>query len=96
MLFVIDSFEEDAYQKFLILKQELKEFHPKLAEKPYVIALNKADLGNEEALKTFKENGEKPIVTSAITGEGCETLKLALDKLVIPKQKKSSGWASKK
>lgn len=96
LLFVIDSFEEDAYQKFLILKQELKEFHPKLAEKPYVIALNKADLGNEDSLKIFKENGEKPIVTSAITGEGCETLKLALDKLVIPKQKKSSGWASKK
>jgi GTP-binding protein len=73
----------------------LHEFHPKLSEKPYIIALNKADLGVEETLKIFKEHGELPIVTSAISGEGCESLKLALDKLVVPKNKKAAGWAKK-
>ncbi len=93
LLFVIDGFEEDAYEKFLILKKELEEFHPKLAEKPYVIALNKADLNIAASLKIFKEYGENPIVTSAVTGEGCENLKQKLDALVPQKHKVSKGWS---
>ena len=45
LLFVIDGFAENAYEQFTVLKEELKAFHPKLAKKPYVIALNKSDLG---------------------------------------------------
>lgn len=96
LLFVIDGFEEDAYDKFLILKQELADFHPKLAEKPYVIAMNKADLGVEEQVKKFEAEGEKVIVTSALSGEGCLQLKKALDKMVPHKQKKTTGWETKK
>lgn len=92
LLFVIDGFEGDAYEKFLILRRELADFHPKLAEKPYVIALNKADLGVAEAEAAFKAHGEAPILTSALSGEGTRDLKLALDKLVPQKQKKSKGW----
>lgn len=95
LLFVIDGFEEDAYEKFQSLKQELREFHPKLAEKPYVLALNKSDLGVEESMKVFKEQGESFILTSAVSGEGCDALKLALEKLVVPKALKTSGWAKK-
>lgn len=95
LLFVIDGFEEDAYEKFQILKQELREFHPKLAEKPYVLALNKSDLGVEESMKVFKEQGESFILTSAVSGDGCDALKLALEKLVVPKALKTSGWAKK-
>lgn len=95
LLFVIDGFEEDAYEKFQILKQELREFHPKLAEKPYVLALNKSDLGVEESMKVFKEQGESFILTSAVSGEGSDALKLALEKLVVPKALKTSGWAKK-
>jgi GTPase len=93
LLFVIDAFEEDAWQKFQTLRKELKEFHPKLVEKPYVIALNKSDLGIEAAIKKFKAKKEKFIVTSAFSGEGKEELIEALTALVPDKRKKKSGWS---
>ena len=92
LLFVIDGFEEDAYEKFKVLKQELADFHPKLAEKPYLIALNKSDLGIEKAQKQFLKKKEKVILTSAMNGEGCKELKIALDQMVPNKQKRSKGW----
>lgn len=92
LLFVIDGFEEDAYEKFKVLKQELADFHPKLAEKPYLIALNKSDLGIEKAQKIFLKKKEKVILTSAMSGEGCKELKIALDEMVPNKQKRSKGW----
>jgi len=96
LLFVIDGFEENAYEQFTVLKEELKAFHPKLAKKPYVIALNKSDLGIDEAIKQFKAHKESVIVTSAMTGEGCKELTLALDEAVPHVQKKKVGWESKK
>ncbi len=67
---------------------------PKLAEKPYVIALNKKDLGIDAALKVFEKKKEKVIVTSAMTGDGCKELTIALDKLVPNKHKRATGWES--
>lgn len=96
LLFVIDGFMDNAYEQFAVLKGELAAFHPKLAQKPYVIALNKSDLGIDAAIKQFKENGEKVIVTSAFTGEGCQELQEALDAAVPHVQKKKVGWESKK
>lgn len=94
LLFVIDGFEKNAYTKFQALRKELKKFHPKLAEKPYVIALNKKDLGVDTALKVFEKKKEKVIVTSAMTGDGCKELTIALDKLVPNKHKRATGWES--
>ena len=96
LLFVIDGFAENAYEQFTVLKDELKAFHPKLAKKPYVIALNKSDLGIDEAIKQFKAHKEAVIVTSAVTGDGCKELTLALDEAVPHVQKKKVGWESKK
>jgi GTP-binding protein len=95
LLFVIDGFAENAYEQFSVLKDELKAFHPKLAKKPYVIALNKSDLGIDEAIKQFKAHRENVIVTSAVTGDGCKELTLALDEAVPHVQKKKVGWESK-
>lgn len=96
LLFVIDGFAENAYEQFTVLKSELAAFHPKLAKKPYVIALNKSDLGIDEAIKQFAEHKEKVIVTSAMNGEGCFELRDALDQAVPHAQKKKVGWESKK
>ncbi len=96
LLFVIDGFLDNAYEQFAVLKGELAAFHPKLAQKPYVIALNKSDLGIDAAIKQFKDNGEKVIITSAFTGEGCKELQEALDAAVPHVQKKKVGWESKK
>ena len=95
LLFVIDGFAENAFEQFTVLKDELKAFHPKLAKKPYVIALNKSDLGIDNAIKEFKKHKEKVIVTSAITGDGCKELQQALDDAVPHVQKKKVGWESK-
>jgi len=92
LLFVIDGFEDDAFKKFQTLCKELKAFHPKLAEKPYVIALNKADLDVSKALAAFHKKKEKPIVTSALTGEGCKELVIALDKHLPGGSKVTHGW----
>jgi GTP-binding protein len=92
---VIDGFAENAYEQFTVLKEELKAFHPKLAKKPYLIALNKSDLGIDDALKQFKAHREKVIVTSAMNGEGCKELIQALDEAVPHVQKKKIGWESK-
>lgn len=93
LLFVIDAFEEDAWQKFQTLRKELENFHPKLVEKPYVIALNKSDLGIEATIKKFKSKKEKFIVTSAMSGEGVRELNQALSDLVPDKHKKYKGWS---
>jgi GTPase len=92
LLFVIDGFEEDAYKKFQTLRKELKAFHPKLADKPYVIALNKADLGIEKALAAFEKKKEKPIVTCALSGKGCKELVLALESHLPGGSKVTHGW----
>lgn len=95
LLFVIDAFEDDAWKKFQTLKKELKKFHPKLLEKPYLIALNKVDLGIEKAEKDFKAKKEKFICTSAISGAGTKELIKELSGLVPDKRQKTIGWSKK-
>jgi GTP-binding protein len=95
LLFVIDGFAENAYEQFKVLKEELKAFHPKLAEKNFVVALNKSDLGIENAIKEFKKHRQKVVITSAVTGEGCPELQQALDDAVPHMHKKSIGWSKK-
>ncbi len=92
LLFVIDAFEEDAWEKFQTLRTELEKFHPKLVEKPFLVALNKADLGIEKAEKAFRAKKQPFISTSAVTGIGLQDLKKALGGLVPDKRKKASGW----
>ncbi len=92
LLFVIDAWEMDAYEKFLILRNELKDFHPALIEKPFIVALNKADLGIEESLERFKEAGQKVYPVSAWDGEGTKKLVRALENHIRPSRPK--GWGS--
>ena len=92
LLFVIDGFEEDAYKKFQTLRKELKAFHPKLAEKPYVIALNKADMDVSKSLATFLKKKENPVVTCALSGTGCQELVIALDNLIPGGSKLTRKW----
>ncbi len=93
LLFVIDAYEEDAWKKFQTLRKELKNFHPKLVEKPYVIALNKSDLGIDDAVKKFKAKKENFIVTSAFSGEGVRELVKFLSDMVPDRHKKYKGWS---
>lgn len=90
LLFVIDGFEENAYKQYQKLCKELEAFHPALAEKDRVIAINKADLGVEKAVKAFARHKLPVQVVSAVSGEGCKELVHALEKK-LPKLHQK-GW----
>lgn len=84
LLFVIDGFEEDAFEKYQILLKELEAFHPALMDKTRIVALNKSDLDIEANVQRFTENNVKVIATSAVTGDGCKKLVRTLEKHVNP------------
>jgi GTPase len=80
LLFVIDGSQEDAYTQYQTLRQELSAFHPGLLEKPHVVALNKADLGEMPDEASFKQNKVPFVKTSAITKDGLSELIKELEK----------------
>lgn len=90
LLFVIDGFEDDAYAKYQTLCAELESFHPALAEKQRVIAINKSDLGVDKAVKAFKKHKIPVQVVSAVSGEGCKELVAALTQKLPSLHQK--GW----
>jgi GTP-binding protein len=92
LLFVMDGFRLDALEQFKALQKELKNFHPKLAEKPFVVALNKSDLDVEPALSTFREAGVEVVVTSAYSGNGCKKLIRKLEEHVRPVSTPIGAW----
>ena len=93
LLFVIDGFEEKAWDNYRMLLKELEAFHPLLLQKPRVVAVNKADLGTEETLALFKSKKVDAISTSAVTGEGCQALIDELSKFIRPSaQARGGAW----
>ncbi|NLB63705.1 MAG: GTPase ObgE [Fibrobacter sp.] len=90
LLYVIDGFSDNPWEQFEILQKELKNFHPQLAKKPFIVALNKADLGIENAEKTFKQHKQDFVSISAATGKGCPELVQRIAKQ-LPKLEQK-GW----
>lgn len=82
LLYVIDGsgFEErNPIEDFEILKKELSAYRADLMNKPFLIALNKADIeGAKEHIEFFTSHYDFPPNTifpiSALTGEGLPTL----------------------
>ncbi|MBP1968790.1 GTP-binding protein [Virgibacillus natechei] len=74
--------ERDPYDDYVKINQELKEYDPKLMDRPQIIAANKMDMpGAEENLQDFKEQlGEDlPIYKiSALTKEGLRDILFAI------------------
>lgn len=101
LLFVIDGFDTDAYERFLTLKKELKNFHPEMANKEIIVALNKTDLDITAAIEAFKAAGQKAYPVSAFSGDGLPELLNALEDLVRPTlntgwgKENHSGWGVK-
>ncbi len=56
LLYIIDSTSEDPINDFKILQKEIEEYNPKILQKPFLIALNKLDiLEDEKVIDTFKK-----------------------------------------
>lgn len=70
----------DPYQDYEIINKELKEFNPKLLEKPQIIIANKMDMpSSEENLKQFKKKVKLDIYPiSAIKNEGIDPILIKL------------------
>lgn len=71
----------DPYSDFVTINNELKQYNPKLAERPQVVAANKIDLpeGRENLQKfadTLEKEGYKVFPISAATGGGMRELML--------------------
>ena len=77
---IIDVFgfnDKDAWENYQAINKELKLYSPKLAKKPQVIALNKADLpGADEKIKELKKHLKKKkyFVISAQAGTQLQEL----------------------
>ena len=68
----------DPYGDYIVIMEELRQFDPKLLDKPMIIVANKMDMeSSKENLKEFKKNvNQKIFEISAINNEG-------LDKVLI-------------
>ena len=86
LIYVIDMAGVDTRKPeddYNCLREELRMHDEALMERPSIVVANKMDLPeSEENLKTFcKETGLDPILVSAETGEGIDTLKEKLHDL---------------
>lgn len=71
----------DPVEDYKIIREELKKYSPKLAERPEIIIANKSDLpGTDENLARFKEAypDKKIYLTSAATGADVQKVKYAI------------------
>jgi len=87
LLHLIDITQDDPWTSYKTIRKELKEYGHGLAEKPEIVALNKADaLGtelSEDIAKTFyKKTKIKPYLMSGVSKEGVDTVLFALNKII--------------
>ena len=80
LIYMIDiSGEEgrDPFNDFLTLRKEGEEYSPEISKKPFLVALNKVDKGNEKHLEEFKKSYPFPKDTlfeiSALEEKGLES-----------------------
>ena len=87
LLHLIDSsgLEEDPYDQFRILEEELRRFKEELAGRNRLILLNKIDLLTDDELQElislFQKKGVDVLPISAETGQGLDKLKETLEEI---------------
>lgn len=90
LVFVIDVAQEETknpFQDFLALREELRKYSEELINKPFIVALNKLDQGEEALAQAtlFEKNYPFPSDTlfkiSAKTHEGIDAFKISLRSL---------------
>jgi GTP-binding protein len=95
LLHLIDGTSEDAGEAYKTVRAELSAYGQELADKPEIVALNKADALSADEIKQqmarLKRVAKKtPLVLSAVSGEGVpEVLRALFD--VIEEAQRSSG-----
>lgn len=87
LLHLVEGTSEHAGKAYKTVRNELEAYGAGLTEKPEIVALSKADALDPDTLKKQVDRlrracGKKPLVLSAVSGEGVETaLRLLLDEV---------------
>ena len=94
LLHMVDGAENDPVGDLYMVRREMEEFDAALANKPYVIAVNKADMPEVQDRRTQLRktmeaaSGEQVTFISAATGEGVDSLvKMLYGRLADLRQK---------
>jgi GTPase len=105
LLHLVDATLEDPAEAYQIIRGELEAYGAGLEEKPEIVALSKADAVppdelNRKAKSVAKIAGAKPLVLSAVTGDGMKpalrqvaaVVKAARVKRNAPPAPREAGW----
>lgn len=81
LVYVLDGSAPDPWQDLDTVRTEVAQFSPQLAERPYVVAVNKVDL---EPARRLRAKNRRPNIhfVSALNGHGLPELMGAIAKLV--------------
>ncbi|HRK18354.1 MAG TPA: GTPase ObgE [Hyphomicrobiaceae bacterium] len=83
LLHLVDATEEDVGKAYRTVRAELKAFSPELAKKKEIVALSKCDALTEDVIaeksaELQKASRKKPLVVSAVSGQGVKDALFAL------------------
>jgi GTPase len=91
LLHVLDGMpfepDRDPIRDLAVLREELRQHDPSMLERPQLVAINKVDLPDAQAMADLvvgqlEEAGEEVLVVSAVTGAGLDALRYRLGELV--------------
>ncbi len=84
LVYLIDAAEDNVFETFITLKEELKNHNRELPTRPAIIALNKMDIWEDEELISddLKQLPHAYIGISALTGNNLNKLKFAVWELL--------------
>ncbi len=85
LLFMVPADADNIHAQYLTLVSELEKYNPELLAKPRLLAVSKCDLADEELRQLMARETPDDIpylFISAVTGEGLDTLKDTLWKML--------------
>jgi GTP-binding protein len=90
LLHLVDATQEDVAEAYRVVRGELKAYSPELAKKKEIVALSKCDALDEATLSEKYEELKKaarkrPLMLSAVSGEGVKEALFALAREIAKK-----------
>lgn len=78
ILYIVDASGEDPLREFRMVRNEVERYQGALMKKPFLVALNKTDMVDMDAIEALKSafspETKTPYSISALTGEGVAAL----------------------
>jgi len=74
LVYVIDGTSPDPWKDLEMVQEEVEQFSPDLAKRPYIVAINKVDMDQARTLRKRSRRKGPIHFVSALSGEGLEEL----------------------